>query len=63
MWLYHSLSLAIAAVALARVTAHHAAHGKDNGANTGAVKFKGFQTDLDMVPLVCIPKTLSVLIL
>jgi L,D-transpeptidase catalytic domain len=34
-----------------RVTAHHAAHGKDNGPNTRATKFKGFQTDLDMVPL------------
>jgi hypothetical protein len=33
------------------VTAHHAAHGKDNGPNVRAVKFKGFQTDLDMVPL------------
>ena len=34
-----------------RVTAHHAAHGKDNGPNTRATKFRGFQTDLDMVPL------------
>ena len=34
------------------VTAHYAAHGKDNGPNARAVKFKGFQRDLDMVPLV-----------
>jgi hypothetical protein len=34
-----------------KVTAHYAAHGKDNGPNTKATKFKGFQTDLDMVPL------------
>jgi hypothetical protein len=34
-----------------RVTAHYAAHGKDNGPNAKAVKFKGFRTDLDMVPL------------
>jgi hypothetical protein len=34
-----------------QVTAHYAAHGKDNGPNARAVKFKGFQTDLDMVPL------------
>jgi hypothetical protein len=33
------------------VTAHYAAHGKDNGPNARATKFKGFQTDLDMVPL------------
>jgi hypothetical protein len=33
------------------VTAHYAAHGRDNGPNAKAVKFKGFQTDLDMVPL------------
>jgi hypothetical protein len=32
-------------------TAHYAAHGKDNGPNARAIKFKGFQTDLDMVPL------------
>jgi hypothetical protein len=34
-----------------QVTAHYAAHGKDNGPSARAVKFKGFQTDLDMVPL------------
>jgi hypothetical protein len=34
-----------------RVTAHYAAHGRDNGPNARAVKFRGFQTDLDMVPL------------
>jgi hypothetical protein len=34
-----------------QVTAHYAAHGKDNGPNARANKFKGFQTDLDMVPL------------
>jgi hypothetical protein len=34
-----------------QVTAHYAAHGRDNGPNTRATKFKGFQTDLDMVPL------------
>jgi hypothetical protein len=34
-----------------QVTAHYAAHGKDNGPSAKAVKFKGFQTDLDMVPL------------
>ena len=34
-----------------KVTAHHAAHGRDNGPNARATKFKGFQTDLDMVPL------------
>src|SRR5262245_33476499 len=33
------------------VTAHYAAHGKTNGPNARANKFKGFQTDLDMVPL------------
>jgi len=33
------------------VTAHYAAHGRANGPNAKAVKFKGFQTDLDMVPL------------
>jgi L,D-transpeptidase catalytic domain len=34
-----------------QVSAHYAAHGKDNGPNAKATKFKGFQTDLDMVPL------------
>jgi hypothetical protein len=34
-----------------QVTAHYAAHGRDNGPNAKASKFKGFQTDLDMVPL------------
>ena len=34
-----------------QVTAHYAAHGRANGPNAKAVKFKGFQTDLDMVPL------------
>ena len=34
-----------------QVTAHYAAHGRDNGPNARANKFKGFQTDLDMVPL------------
>ena len=34
-----------------QVTAYYAAHGRDNGPNARAVKFKGFQTDLDMVPL------------
>ncbi|HEY8440139.1 MAG TPA: murein L,D-transpeptidase catalytic domain family protein, partial [Xanthobacteraceae bacterium] len=29
-----------------QVTAHYAAHGKDNGPNAKATKFKGFQTDL-----------------
>jgi len=33
------------------VTAHYAAHGRDNGPKVKAVKFKGFQKDLDMVPL------------
>lgn len=33
------------------VTAHYAAHGRANGPNAKAVKFKGFQKDLDMVPL------------
>jgi hypothetical protein len=32
-------------------TAHYAAHGRTNGPNAKAVKFKGFQKDLDMVPL------------
>jgi len=35
----------------AQVTAHYAAHGRDNGPQARAIKFKGFQTDLDMVPL------------
>jgi hypothetical protein len=34
-----------------QVTAHYAAHGRDNGPNARAIKFKGFQTHLDMVPL------------
>ena len=34
-----------------QVTAYYAAHGRDNGPNAKAIKFKGFQTDLDMVPL------------
>ncbi len=34
-----------------QVTAHYAAHGRDNGPNAKAIKFKGFQRDLDMVPL------------
>jgi hypothetical protein len=34
-----------------QVTAHHAAHGRTNGPHERAVKFKGFQRDLDMVPL------------
>ena len=34
-----------------QVTAYYAAHGRDNGPNARAIKFKGFQTDLDMVPL------------
>ena len=33
------------------VTAHFAAHGRTNGPNARATKFKGFQRDLDMVPL------------
>jgi L,D-transpeptidase catalytic domain len=33
------------------VSAHYAAHGRSNGPNARAVKFKGFQKDLDMVPL------------
>jgi hypothetical protein len=32
-------------------TAHYAAHGRTNGPNARATKFKGFQKDLDMVPL------------
>jgi hypothetical protein len=34
-----------------QVTAHYAAHGRDNGPQAKAIKFNGFQTDLDMVPL------------
>jgi hypothetical protein len=34
-----------------QVTAHYAAHGKTNGPHARATKFKGFQADLDMVPL------------
>src|SRR5688572_20531885 len=34
-----------------QVTAHFAAHGRTNGPNAKATKFKGFQRDLDMVPL------------
>ena len=34
-----------------QVTAHFAAHGRTNGPNARATKFKGFQPDLDMVPL------------
>jgi len=34
-----------------QVTAHYASHGRDNGPSARAIKFKGFQTDLDMVPL------------
>ncbi|MBX9826131.1 MAG: murein L,D-transpeptidase catalytic domain family protein [Xanthobacteraceae bacterium] len=34
-----------------QVTAHFAAHGKTNGPNVRPTKFKGFQRDLDMVPL------------
>jgi hypothetical protein len=34
-----------------QVTAHYAAHGRDNGPQARAIKFKDFQTDLDMVPL------------
>ena len=34
-----------------KVTAHYAAHGRHNGPNGKATKFKGFQSDLDMVPL------------
>src|ERR1700719_3568671 len=33
-----------------QVTAHYAAHGRDNGPQARAIKFKGFQTDMDMVP-------------
>ncbi len=34
-----------------QVTAHYAAHGRDNGPHGRATKFAGFQKDLDMVPL------------
>lgn len=34
-----------------QVTAHFAAHGRTNGPNARATRFKGFQRDLDMVPL------------
>lgn len=34
-----------------QVSAHFAAHGKANGPNAKATQFKGFQRDLDMVPL------------
>ena len=34
-----------------QVTAHFAAHGRTNGPHAKATKFKGFQRDLDMVPL------------
>ena len=34
-----------------QVTAHFAAHGRTNGTNARATRFKGFQRDLDMVPL------------
>jgi hypothetical protein len=37
--------------AAGEVTAHYAAHGRHNGPNGKATKFKGFQSDLDMVPL------------
>jgi L,D-transpeptidase catalytic domain len=33
-----------------QVTAHYAAHGRHNGPNARAVKFKGFQKDFDMAP-------------
>src|SRR5215467_16335306 len=34
-----------------QVTAHFAAHGRTNGPHARATKFKGFQRDLNMVPL------------
>jgi len=34
-----------------QVSAHYAAHGRKNGSGARATRFKGFQTDLDMVPL------------
>jgi hypothetical protein len=38
-------------LATGKVTAHYAAHGRDNGPNVKADKFKDFQKHLDMVPL------------
>jgi hypothetical protein len=35
----------------AQVSAQYAAHGRDNGPNAKATKFKGFRKDLDMTPL------------
>src|SRR5271154_7206801 len=34
-----------------QVTAYYAAHGRDNGPTARAIKFKGFQTQLNMVLL------------
>ena len=34
-----------------QASAHYAAHGRSNGPNAKATRFKGFQKDLDMVPL------------
>src|SRR5262249_28868250 len=34
-----------------RTSAHYAAHGKSNGSNLRATKFRGFRSDHDMVPL------------
>jgi hypothetical protein len=34
-----------------KTTAHYAAHGKSNGSNLKATKFRGFRSDHDMVPL------------
>jgi len=34
-----------------RTSAHYAAHGKSNGNNLRATKFRGFRSDHDMVPL------------
>lgn len=34
-----------------QVSAHYAAHGRDNGPGARATKFAGFQTHLNMVPL------------
>ena len=34
-----------------RTIAHYAAHGKSNGSNLRATKFRGFRSDHDMVPL------------
>jgi L,D-transpeptidase catalytic domain len=42
-----------------QVTAHYASHGRDNGPNLKATKFKGFQTHLDMVPLGALKTTHS----